>query len=315
MRNVSFTRVVCAHHGYNALWVRSGDHVSFTHGLVTDLGTGAVRVGGLGQTDKRINMNLNGGRKKFSDAPDTKPSIDVLPNTNHDKHQTSASHVDLDLTSFNHTKDQPQPNSQVRHVLISDSILSDGGWVFPSGTAVLVQGGAMNVTITHNEIRQFSYTAISLGWDWSYRKLSHTGKHVVTANHIHHLGYPRRETGDAMACVYTLGRQNGTVVDGNLCHDVRAYMSGGECHYAFDLNRRSKYVREGRHIHVTTTGKHKNGRTFPRVQTDSCAYLLLTTHTSPNTHTHTRLLPKPGPRVIECSLHQQRLSAHNGLAA
>lgn len=35
--------------------------------------------------------------------------------------------------------------------------------------------------------------------------------------------------GDAMACVYTLGQLNGTVVDSNLCHDVRAYMSGGYC--------------------------------------------------------------------------------------
>ena len=32
-----------------------------------------------------------------------------------------------------------------------------------------------------------------------------------------------------MACIYTLGQLNNTVVDGNVCHDVRAYMSGGYC--------------------------------------------------------------------------------------
>lgn len=32
-----------------------------------------------------------------------------------------------------------------------------------------------------------------------------------------------------MACVYTLGQLGDTVVDGNLCHDVRAYMGGGYC--------------------------------------------------------------------------------------
>lgn len=36
-------------------------------------------------------------------------------------------------------------------------------------------------------------------------------------------------SGDAMTCVYTLGQLNGTVVDSNLCHDVRAYMNGGCC--------------------------------------------------------------------------------------
>ena len=233
VRNISFTGVVCSHHGHNALWVRSGEHVSFTHGLVTDLGTGAVRVGGVGQTEKGGCVELNGRREEISDA-EVRPNIDISSNTNRNNYQTPSSDTDP-LTISIHAKVQSQSEFHVSNVLISDSVLSDGGWVFPSGTAVLVQGGVMAVTITHNEIRQFSYTAISLGWDWSYRKLSHTGKHVVRANHIHHLGYPRRETGDAMACVYTLGRQNDSVVDGNLCHDVRAYMSGGECECCFAL--------------------------------------------------------------------------------
>lgn len=51
----------------------------------------------------------------------------------------------------------------------------------------------------------------------------------MSKNYIHHLGFPRRETGDAMACVYTLNGVRGTVVDNNVCHDVRAYMNGGYC--------------------------------------------------------------------------------------
>eukprot|EP00041_Stephanoeca_diplocostata_P020768 m.471460 g.471460 ORF g.471460 m.471460 type:complete len:352 (-) comp21658_c0_seq25:582-1637(-) len=89
--------------------------------------------------------------------------------------------------------------------------------------------GAERVVVAHNEISYFSYTAISLGWSWSYAPQPHTGLHTVRKNYIHHLGFPRRDLGDAMACVYTLGQLNGTVVDSNLCHDVRAYMSGGYC--------------------------------------------------------------------------------------
>jgi hypothetical protein len=123
---------------------------------------------------------------------------------------------------------QPVPTG----VRLRNSNLTDGSDVFVGGTAVLVQF-AQNVTIEHNEISRFSYTGISLGWSWNYLPQV-GGGHKVDSNYIHHLGYPRRETGDAMACVYTLGELGGTrgeptIVSGNVCHDVRAYMSGGYC--------------------------------------------------------------------------------------
>jgi hypothetical protein len=85
---------------------------------------------------------------------------------------------------------------------VADSTLSDGGWVFPSGTAVFVQGNAAKVSIEHNDIYEFSYTAISLGWSWSYLPQPLAGEHTIRKNRIHHLGFPRRETGDAMACMW-----------------------------------------------------------------------------------------------------------------
>lgn len=120
-------------------------------------------------------------------------------------------------------------NSSITGVTVHNNYISNGGWVFPAGTAVLIESAVLNATITHNEISEFSYTAISLGWSWSYVPQPHTGGHLVAKNHIHHIGFPRREVGDAMACIYTLGQLNETVVNGNLCHDVRAYMSGGYC--------------------------------------------------------------------------------------
>jgi hypothetical protein len=128
------------------------------------------------------------------------------------------------------TKRHEQSNQPeaVHNVSITDSFLSDGGWVFAAGTALLVQANTSNVSMAHCELSYFSYTAVSLGWSWHFG-FQTTHSHAITKNYIHHLGYPRRETGDAMACIYTLGQLNGTVVSGNVCHDVRAYRSGGYC--------------------------------------------------------------------------------------
>lgn len=125
----------------------------------------------------------------------------------------------------------PRPHQviPVRQFELSGTVITSGGWIFPSGTAVLVQEAVSGAVIVHNTISEFSYTAISLGWSWNYSPQPMQGNHVVRKNLIYRLGYPRREVGDAMACIYTLGQLNGTVVSGNVCHDVMAYMSGGYC--------------------------------------------------------------------------------------
>ena len=177
--NISFANVSLRHHGSQALWFEAGVRgATFERGEISDLGTGAVRVG----------------------------SYKNLP------------HSDLPVDG----------HGAVSDITVSDSLLTDGGWTFPAGTAVLVQANTSNVVVEHNELSFFSYTAISVGWSWNYSPQP-TKNHRVTGNHIHHLGYPRQETGDAMACIYTLGQLDGTVVSENLCHDVRAYRSGGYC--------------------------------------------------------------------------------------
>lgn len=142
----------------------------------------------------------------------------------------------------------------VRRVAVSNSNLTDGSNVFPGGTAVLVQF-AEAVNISHNEIARFSYTAVSLGWSWSYKSQAGCGNHTVAYNYIHHLGYPRRETGDAMACVYTLGQNIGSLVDHNVCHDVRAYMGGGYC---LSQDQGSSHMRFTNNVCLRTTGSPHN---------------------------------------------------------
>eukprot|EP00937_MAST-01D_sp_MAST-1D-sp2_P005916 g5916.t1 len=117
-----------------------------------------------------------------------------------------------------------------RGVSIHNTSVAGGGAVTPSGTGVLVQR-ARNATITHCDIAGFAYTGVSLGWRWNYAPDPQSGGHTVAYNHVHDLGGALRGAalGDAMACFYTLGRQDGTVVRGNVCHDVYAFYTGGYC--------------------------------------------------------------------------------------
>ena len=83
------------------------------------------------------------------------------------------------------------------------------------GCVAIAAGYVNNVLITHNEIREVSYTGISLGWGWN----SNPGvmrNNTVRANHIHHYAKHMYD----VAGIYTLGSQPGTVISENYIHDI-----------------------------------------------------------------------------------------------
>lgn len=105
---------------------------------------------------------------------------------------------------------------------VSDNELVSGGRVYPQAVAVLARNCADSV-LAHNHIHDFFYTGISCGWVWGYGPSLSSGNQIV-GNHIHDLGQGLLND---MGGVYLLGVALGTVVRGNLIHDVSCANYGG----------------------------------------------------------------------------------------
>jgi hypothetical protein len=108
------------------------------------------------------------------------------------------------------------------HVTVENCIFRGGGRHFPAGIGVVLFH-ASDCTISHCDIGDFYYDAISIGWTWGYAPTI-AGRNLVEFCHLHHLGWG--ELSD-MGAVYTLGQQLGTVIRNNHIHSVSCSSYGG----------------------------------------------------------------------------------------
>ncbi len=105
---------------------------------------------------------------------------------------------------------------------VENCFIHDGGWLAPAGIGVLILRSSHNV-VRRNEVCDFFYSGMSVGWDWGFSPTS-AHDNLLEYNHIHHLGGGVLSD---LGGIYTLGISPGTVLRGNVIHDVFAYSYGG----------------------------------------------------------------------------------------
>ncbi len=110
-------------------------------------------------------------------------------------------------------------STPTERITVDNCFIHDGSYLFRGAHGVWIGRSSYN-TVTHNEICDFDYSAISCGWSWGFDP-STANHNILDYNYIHHLG-----NGDGlsdMGGIYTLGIAPGTTERYNHIHDVFNY--------------------------------------------------------------------------------------------
>jgi len=116
------------------------------------------------------------------------------------------------------TENPASENEAVGRVVVDNCFMHDGGRIFREAVGAFIARSSYN-TISHSEICDFRYSGVSVGWSWGYDPSS-ANHNVIEYNRIHDCG--RGQLND-MGAIYTLGVSPGTVLRGNLMHDILSH--------------------------------------------------------------------------------------------
>ena len=138
---------------------------------------------------------------------------------------------------------------------VDNNHVYDGGHVYPAGVGVWVAQSSHNI-ISHNEIHDFNYSGMSIGWNWNDAP-NRTHHNTIEFNHVHHVMGKMLNDGGA---IYTLGTSPGSVIRNNIFHDVWPYSAIGWGIY-LDATT-NQYLVENNIVYNTLSGglmKHNGG--------------------------------------------------------
>ena len=132
------------------------------------------------------------------------------------------------------------------------------------GACGIWAGFAQRTAIEHNLVCRLPYTGISIGWRWDPKPTT-AREYIVTANHVHDV---MKEVCDGGA-IYSLGYQPGTVIRGNLLHDVqRSRYAVAAPNNGMFLDEGSKgFLIEGNVIYNTSGEPVRHNRNSPKGHT------------------------------------------------
>ncbi len=111
---------------------------------------------------------------------------------------------------------------QTHRNAVTDNVIAAGGRLFHSAVGIWVGHSGGNL-LAHNDIHDFYYTAISVGWSWGYGR-SLSAHNRIEFNHLHTIGQGWLSD---MGGIYTLGLSPGMTIRNNLIHDIVSRRYGG----------------------------------------------------------------------------------------